>query len=66
VFLGGTMLFLFAMGMCALIIVAGTFSGALSTLPKSGDWMVRIKKGFGWVMIVIAEYFIFRAGAYWL
>ena len=65
VFLGGAMLFLFAMGMCALIIVAGTFSGALATLPKSGDWMVRIKKGFGWVMIVIAEFFIFRAGAYW-
>ncbi len=65
VVLGGAMLFLFAMGMCALIIVAGTFSGALASLPKSGDWMVRIKKGFGWVMIAFGEYFIFRAGANW-
>jgi thiol:disulfide interchange protein DsbD len=64
-FMGGATLFLFAMGMCALIIVAGTFSGALSSLPKSGDWMVRIKKGFGWVMILLGEYFVFRAGALW-
>ena len=65
VVVGGAMLFLFSMGMCALIIVAGTFSGVLASLPKSGDWMVRIKKVFGWVMIAFGEYFVFRAGAYW-
>ena len=64
-FLGGAMLFFFAMGMCAIVIIAGTFSGVLSSLPKSGGWMEKVKKGFGWAMIAIGEYFIFRAGFYW-
>jgi thiol:disulfide interchange protein DsbD len=62
---GGAVLFLFAMGMCTLIVIAGTFTGALASLPKSGGWMETVKKAFGWVMIAIGEYFIFRAGAYW-
>lgn len=65
IFLGGSMLFLFAMGMCTLLIVLGTFSGLLSSLPKSGAWMVKVKKGFGWVMIGLGEYFIIKAGIYW-
>ncbi len=65
VVLGGTMLFSFAIGMCLLIVAAGTFSGLLTSLPKSGTWMVRIKKGFGWLMIGLGEYFIVRAGIYW-
>jgi len=65
VFLGGSMLFLFAMGMCTLVFILGTFSGLIATLPRSGEWMVKVKKGFGWVMIAIAEYFILQAGIYW-
>ncbi len=62
---GGLTLFLFAMGMSLLVVVVGTFSGALSMLPKSGEWMVKVKKGFGWVMILLGEVFIVRAGIYW-
>jgi len=65
VLLGGAMLFLFALGMCTLVLVLGTFSGLLASLPRSGSWMVKVKKGFGWFMIGIAEYFVFRAGMYW-
>ncbi len=65
VILGGAVLFSFAMGMCLLIIVAGTFSGLLTSLPKSGGWMVKVKKGFGWLMVALGEYFIVRAGMYW-
>jgi len=65
VFLGGGMLFLFAMGMCTLVFILGTFSGLISALPRSGEWMIKVKKGFGWVMIAIAEYFILQAGIYW-
>jgi thiol:disulfide interchange protein DsbD len=65
VFLGGSMLFLFAMGMSTLLVVLGTFSGLLSSLPKSGAWMVKVKKGFGWVMVALGEYFILKAGMYW-
>jgi len=57
---GTTILFTFAFGMGALMIVLGTFGGAL--LPRSGVWMVKVKKTFGVVMIVIAEYLLLEAG----
>jgi thiol:disulfide interchange protein DsbD len=40
----------------------GTFSGVVSSLPKSGAWMVGIKKVFGILMIIIGEIFILKAG----
>lgn len=62
ILLGCAMLFLFAVGMSFLLVVVGTFAGVLSSLPRSGEWMLKIKKGFGIVMIVLAEYFIIKAG----
>jgi len=59
---GTSVLFVFAFGMGALMIALGTFSGALAAMPRSGQWMVRVKKGFGVVMIVIAEYLLLQAG----
>lgn len=46
----------------AIMIALGTFSGALAALPRSGQWMVRVKKAFGFVMLVIAEYLLLQAG----
>ncbi|MDX2040174.1 MAG: cytochrome c biogenesis protein CcdA [Acidobacteriota bacterium] len=62
VFFGTTVLFVFAIGMGTLMIALGTFSGALSALPRSGEWMVKVKKGFGFVMILIAQYLFVQAG----
>ncbi|HEX7316472.1 MAG TPA: cytochrome c biogenesis protein CcdA [Pyrinomonadaceae bacterium] len=59
---GASLLFVFALGMGALMIVLGTFGGALLGLPRSGVWMVKIKKAFGVVMILIAEYLLVEAG----
>lgn len=59
---GTSVLFVFALGMGVLMIALGTFSGALAAMPRSGQWMVRIKKGFGVLMIVIAEYLLLEAG----
>jgi cytochrome c-type biogenesis protein len=63
--LGPLYLFAFAMGMGSLLIVLGTFSSFLARLPKSGEWMVRIKKGMGYLMLFMAGYFIFQAGQQW-
>ncbi len=57
---GTTILFTFAFGMGALMILLGTFGGAL--LPRSGAWMERVKKVFGVMMIIIAEYLLIEAG----
>lgn len=59
---GISVLFVFALGMGALMIALGTFSGALAAMPRSGQWMVRVKKAFGVLMIFIAEYLLLQAG----
>ena len=59
---GASVLFVFAFGMGMLMIALGTFSGALAALPRSGVWMVKVKKAFGVVMILIAEYLFIQAG----
>lgn len=62
VFFGTLLLFTFALGMGALMIVLGTFSGALAAMPRSGLWMVKAKKAFGVLMLLIAEYLLLQAG----
>jgi len=59
---GFSLLFTYAVGMGLLMLVAGTFAGFLSALPKSGMWMQKVEKIFGWILIAAGEYFIYRAG----
>jgi thiol:disulfide interchange protein DsbD len=59
---GFTLLFTFAMGLGLLLIVLGTFTGIVASIPKSGPWLVRIKHAFGIFLLVIAELFLIRAG----
>ena len=59
---GATLLFVFALGTGVLLIVAGTFTGFLLALPKSGMWTNVIQKIFGWFMIALGEYFLIKAG----
>lgn len=59
---GTSVLFVFALGMGVLMIALGTFGGVLASLPRSGEWMVRVKKAFGMAMILIAEYLLLQAG----
>lgn len=59
---GTLVLFTFALGMGSLMIVLGTFTGALSALPRSGGWMVKVKVGFGIAMLLMAQYLFVQAG----
>jgi thiol:disulfide interchange protein len=54
------LMFVFAFGMSALLIVAGIFSGALSMLPRSGPWLNSIKWVFAVLMSGTAAYLIFQ------
>lgn len=60
------MLFAFAYGMGSLVILVGTFTGLLTSLPRSGIWMLRIQRFFGLLMILAAEYFFIKTGELWL
>lgn len=59
---GASVLFAFAFGMGALMILLGAFSGLISVLPRSGAWMQRVKIIFGVLMVIIAEYLFIQAG----
>lgn len=65
VFRGGALMFVFSLGMGSLLLLVGTFSGLLARLPKSGAWMVRIKKILGLALLGLGEYFLLRAGQLW-
>lgn len=56
---GATLLFSFAYGMGVILILIGTFSAALINLPKSGKWMIYIKRLSAAVLIGMGIYFIF-------
>jgi cytochrome c-type biogenesis protein len=62
VFFGSTVLFVFAVGMGALMIALGACGGALTVLPRSGEWMVKVKKGFGLALLLVAQYLFVQAG----
>jgi len=63
--LGFLYLFVFSLGMSALLVVVGVFSGALATLPRAGAWMSWIKKAAGVVLLLMAEYYFVKAGQVW-
>lgn len=61
-FYGVSLLFIFSYGVGASLILIGTFSGILSNLPKSGMWLVWIKRICGIILLGIGEYFLIKAG----
>ncbi|MFN2570143.1 MAG: cytochrome c biogenesis protein CcdA [Gemmatimonadales bacterium] len=63
--LGFMYLFVFSLGMTALLVVVGLFSGALMALPRAGAWMMWIKRGAGVVLLLMAEYYFVKAGQVW-
>ena len=60
--LGFLYLFVFSVGMCALLVLVGVSSGVLARLPRSGRWMTWVKRGFGVVMLGAAQYYLIRMG----
>jgi cytochrome c-type biogenesis protein len=63
--LGFIYLFVFSLGMTAVLIAVGLFSGTLAALPRAGAWMNWIKKGAGAVLLLMAEYYFIKAGQVW-
>jgi cytochrome c-type biogenesis protein len=55
-------LFVFSLGMTALLVAVGLFSGTLAALPASGPWMRWIKKGAGVILLGVAQYYFIQAG----
>lgn len=60
---GTSLLFVFSYGVGTSLILLGTFSGLVGRLPKSGNWLTRVKQVSGLIMLIIAEYFLIKAGS---
>ena len=54
--LGGLYLFILGLGIGLPLFIASVFGSKL--LPKPGKWMDRIKVSFGFIMLMVALYFI--------
>ena len=54
--LGGTALFVMALGMGVPLIIVGLSAGTL--LPKAGAWMESVKKGFGVLLLATALWLV--------
>lgn len=60
--LGFMYLLIFSLGMTALLVGVGLFSGTVRALPRSGRWSVWIKRLAGVIMLAMAEYYFIAAG----
>lgn len=60
---GASLMFAFAFGLGTLLILAGTFTAALKLLPRSGQWMITVKKASGALLLGLGLYFMFKAGS---
>lgn len=58
IILGFSLMATYAFGMGLLFICIGTFSGLISSLPKSGGWMYILENVFGIAIITMALYFL--------
>jgi len=56
--LGFLMFFVLAMGLGTPFLFLALFSGGINQLPRSGDWMVWVRKVFGIVLLGMALYFL--------
>ncbi len=63
--LGFVYLFVFSLGMTALLLMVGLFSGTLAALPRSGRWMLWVKRIAGVIMLAMAQYYFVQAGMVW-
>ena len=58
VILGFSLFFVLALGLGVPFLILGIFSGSLNKLPRSGAWMVWVRKIFGFILIAMAVYFL--------
>jgi len=58
VVLGFSLFFVLALGLGIPFLFLGIFSGGLNKLPRSGGWMVWVRKVFGFILVGMAIYFL--------
>jgi len=60
--LGFVYLFVFSLGMSAVLVLVGLSAGTAARLPRAGAWMKNVKRLFALVMLGVAEYYLITMG----
>jgi thioredoxin:protein disulfide reductase len=58
VLLGLGLFFVLSLGMGTPFVFLAVFSGSIHRLPRSGAWMVWVRKIFGFILLAMAAYFL--------
>ena len=58
-------LFVFSLGMTAVLVLVGFLSGTVAALPRGGMWMLWVKRVAAVVILAMAEYYFVKAGQVW-
>ena len=56
--LGFLLFFVLALGLGIPLLILGIFSGSIHRLPRSGEWMVWVRKVFGFILLAMAVFFL--------
>jgi thiol:disulfide interchange protein DsbD len=56
--LGFSLFFVLAIGLGVPFLALGIFSGNIRRLPRSGAWMIWVRKIFGFILLAMALYFL--------
>jgi thiol:disulfide interchange protein DsbD len=55
---GFLVFFVLSMGLGVPYLILGTYTGLLQRLPRSGMWMVWVKKAFGTLLLAVALFYV--------
>jgi cytochrome c-type biogenesis protein len=58
-------LFVFSLGMTAVLVLVGFLSGTVAALPRGGMWMLWVKRLAAVLILAMAEYYFVKAGQVW-
>lgn len=56
--LGFIIFFTLSLGLGLPLFILAVFSGQLERLPRSGGWMIWVRKFMGWVLVAMAAHFL--------
>jgi thiol:disulfide interchange protein DsbD len=56
--LGFLVFFTLSLGLGLPLFVLALFSGSLDRLPRSGEWLLWVRRAMGWVLVGMAVYFL--------
>ena len=55
---GFTLFFVLSLGLGLPLFILALFSGKIEKLPRSGEWMIWVRKLMGWILVGMAAYFL--------